>query len=232
LVEKKKAKNLNIEGFERFGNEEEPMGKLLLVRNQILLCIVLLLIFLPCIAFSYTFTSIDYPGADRTIAYGINDNNQIVGYYANGTGYYGFLKDGENFNSFSYPGSATYAHAINNNGQIVGFYVNATSGTHGFLKDGANFYSLDYPSASETYAYGINDNGQIVGSYKDSTGYHGENFSSFNYSGLPTYAYDINDSGQIVGYYVMGGGTGQIGKPYGFLKDGVYMGVNSLLLTK
>ena len=40
----------------------------------------------------YTFTQIDVPGSDGTLAFGINDSGQIVGYYQDADGYFhGFL---------------------------------------------------------------------------------------------------------------------------------------------
>jgi probable HAF family extracellular repeat protein len=38
-----------------------------------------------------TFTPIDVPGATRTVACGINDSGQIVGYFTDARGDHGFL---------------------------------------------------------------------------------------------------------------------------------------------
>jgi uncharacterized membrane protein len=71
----------------------------------------------------YTFTSIDYPGATSTSAYGINDAGQIVGSYFSGSTGKSFLLTSTGFSSFSYPGaSQTTAYGINDAGQIVGNY--------------------------------------------------------------------------------------------------------------
>jgi len=80
-----------------------------------------------------TFMPIDVPGADMTIALGINDLGQIVGFYRDSTGYHGFLKDGTTFTRLDVPGSSyTYPYGINTNGQVVGSYLD-TTGSRGFL---------------------------------------------------------------------------------------------------
>ena len=158
------------------------------------------------LAIDYTFTTIDYPGADETSIFGINNSGQIVGSYTDSTGQHGFILDGGNFTTIDYPGAQySYVRGINDSGQIVGSYTDST-GQHGFILDGGNFTTIDYPGGWLSSVHGINDSGQIVGRYADS-GYRGflfdgGNFTRIHYSGaLATSLYDINDSGQIVGYY-------------------------------
>jgi len=166
---------------------------------------------------SYAFTTVDYPGAEWTLAWGINDNEQIVGHYTDVTGAsHGFLKDNSTFTAIDYPGARdTFLKGINNNGQIAGYssYVS-------FVKDGSTFTPVDYPEALETAAFGINNSGQIVGYYMAQTTMdHGflkndAGFSSIDYPGaLETDAFGINNKGQIVGRYFDG--------THGFLKDGL-----------
>jgi uncharacterized membrane protein len=115
----------------------------------------------------YTFTTIDVPGAisGDTLPLGINDAGQIVGRFADATGFHGFLKDAT-FATIDVPGAtSTEGRGINNAGQIVGLFADAT-GFHSFLKDGATFTTFDVPGVgSGTQAHGINDAGQIVGSF-------------------------------------------------------------------
>jgi probable HAF family extracellular repeat protein len=182
---------------------------------------------------TYTFFTLDNPSANCgpesacTIAYGINNAGQIVGYYFN-AGHHGFLYSNGNFTTLDDPqaaGVGTNAHGINASGQIVGSYNDGNS--NGFLYIGGNFFTLDEPLAGlhgYTSASGINASGQIVGSY---AGYQsicngafldsGGAFSEFNFSPLTcptTTAYGINDAGQIVGSYVDTSGT------HGFLYNG------------
>jgi probable HAF family extracellular repeat protein len=83
---------------------------------------------------SGAFSSIDFPGATATLAHGINNAGQIVGYWFNGSGpYHGFLDNGT-LSSIDYPSAAqTLAEGINNLGQIVGYYIDSFGKTHGFL---------------------------------------------------------------------------------------------------
>src|SRR5262249_39287255 len=117
----------------------------------------------------YTFNTFDDPSASTgtTHAIGLNDTDQIVGYYHDATGRHGYLLSGGTYTTLDDPlaTSQTQALAINNSGQIVGDYVN-NSGRHGFLLSGGTYTTLDVPGATGfTVAEGINATGQIVGSY-------------------------------------------------------------------
>jgi probable HAF family extracellular repeat protein len=93
---------------------------------------------------SYTFTTIDVPGAvGGTVARGINNRGQIVGDFYDGTGSHGFLKDGRTFTRIDVPGATgTAAYGINNRGQIVGWFYDGTK-ERGFLKAGATVTPID-----------------------------------------------------------------------------------------
>src|SRR5262249_7839271 len=112
------------------------------------------------------YTQLDVPGATSTVAYGINNAGQIVGYYIIGSGEaHGFLLSDGKYTSIDVPGaSATYAFGINSAGQIVGEYWNNT-GQHGFLLSQGKYTQLDVPGSLRTSATGIDRIGQIVGWY-------------------------------------------------------------------
>jgi uncharacterized membrane protein len=84
------------------------------------------LLSLPLMADSFTFTTIDFPGAFSTEALGINDSGQVVGAYnENLPGAGGFLLSGGNFTTVNFPGPGiqeTFAEGINDRGQVVGGY--------------------------------------------------------------------------------------------------------------
>jgi probable HAF family extracellular repeat protein len=150
-----------------------------------------------------SFTTIDVPGATSgtTVAGGINDANQIVGWYYDGTGAHGFLYSGGSFTTVDVPGaSGTYAFGINDGGQIVG-----GTGSHGFLlnTDGS-FIQIDVPGGFGTTAHGINTIGQIVGGADDGStegGYIGFLYSDGSFiTPFGEEADGINDAGQIVGF--------------------------------
>jgi probable HAF family extracellular repeat protein len=113
--------------------------------------------------------------ANGTVATGMNDKGQIVGYYydSNERGH-GFLYSHGSYTTLDDPlgTNGTFATDINDKGQIVGYYYDNLHNQHGFLYDGRNYTTLDDPvGINSTYATGINDNGQIVGSYGN--GSHG-----------------------------------------------------------
>jgi len=123
------------------------------------------------------FNTFDDPLASTgsTLAFGVNDTDQIVGYYQNGSGNHGFLLSGGIYTTLDDPSATlgTIAQGINSLGQIVGFYDNA-SGNHGFLLSGGTYTTLNDPSATHgTVAFGVNAAGQIVGYYTDNNGDHG-----------------------------------------------------------
>ena len=131
------------------------------------------------------YRAIDFPGADYTDAWRINDNGQIVGRYKSGNGdFHVFLLTiaSGTFTSIDYPGATqtamgdfTQMGGLNNNGDIASDFCNSSSNCevasfgslHGFVLSAGNFNSLDVPGAAGTVAFGLNDRGIIVGGYTD-----------------------------------------------------------------
>jgi len=79
-----------------------------------------------------------------TLALGINDKGQIVGYYKDSSGTsHGFLYSGGTYTTFDDPlgglcfNLGTFPNGINNNGQIVGYY-GVYGANHGFLASPVN----------------------------------------------------------------------------------------------
>ena len=150
-----------------------------------------------------TYTPLDFA------AHGINDTEQIVGFFSDGTYIHGVIKDGNIITTFDVPGafSQTHAMGINGVGDIVGWYDDSSGGTHGFLRQGNTYISFDVPGARNTYASGINNAGQIVGHFSGASGSHsflkdGSTFMTVDVPGANfTEAYGINDAGQIVGTF-------------------------------
>jgi uncharacterized membrane protein len=105
---------------------------------------------------SYTFQSIDFPGATSTYAFGINNSGEIVGSYYDGIRSFAWKLDSGTFSVIPMPASTTnsQAHGINDSGQIVGVYSNE-SGHSGFLTDLAIFQTIARPGAFGTSARGI-----------------------------------------------------------------------------
>jgi uncharacterized membrane protein len=180
-------------------------------------------------ASTYTFTSIDVPGANSTIAQSISNTGNIVGHYFFGSSDSAgnvasnvFVLNGGTFSTFAYPGAYnSYGFGINNSQQVVGvcgyeFY--GTFGTcqkffgigQGWVKSGSNFSLVNFPGSipNATDAHGISDSGQIVGSYELPGGtVYGYELSGGTYTSIDPFgstgatAFGINNSGQIVGSF-------------------------------
>jgi probable HAF family extracellular repeat protein len=123
------------------------------------------------------YTPILVPGT-RTIANGINNRGQVVGYYLllNGTPAQGFVDTNGVFTTLDVPGAAaTFANSISNSGQVVGSFNDSSGGAHGFLYNNGVFTTIDAPGATfGTTASGINGSSQIIGEFGDSSGHrHG-----------------------------------------------------------
>jgi probable HAF family extracellular repeat protein len=158
-------------------------------------------------------------GGYQTIATGINDVDQIVGYSQlskNGTQQHAFLyQDGELIDLNSDPDENGRADAINNHGQVVG-WVSTSQSTYAFssrnrqiIELGALITAHEWSSGS-----GINDLGEIVGALKNSSGvivpflYREGRIEKVAEMDRPGHAQAINDRGQVVGY------TTPVSSPY------------------
>jgi hypothetical protein len=169
---------------------------------------------------------IDYPGANVTVAQGINDPQRVVGYYLGSDGHYhGFFFDKKSYTAINFPGALdTYAMGLNNPGDTVGYYTDPNRldsegkpQKRGFIYDKqGNFMTIDFNilgvTASETICYGINSSGVIVGTYTDTDpdkkthGFVDINgvFLSIDAPGTPpgvgTFIEGINDNGRVTAY--------------------------------
>ena len=115
----------------------------------------------------------------NTVATGINDPGQIVGYfYDSSDRANGFIDSKGNFTPLSPPGAVnTFPEDITENKQIVGYYVDNAGVDHGFIDSGGMFTVVNDPSADTTVANvtgnlgtvvtGVNNPGQVVGYYFD-----------------------------------------------------------------
>ncbi len=173
---------------------------------------------------SFSFTAINFPGATRTRAVGLNDRGDIVGDYIDSSGVRhgymlhqgnftnsrSFLLDDGAFTIFDFPGAtATFLQDLNDSGTIVGTYTDTSGIFHGFRLNAGNFTTIDFPGAVATVAGGINNLGQIVGNYDDVSGItHGfllsaGNFTTIDFPGTSdlTTASGISANGEIVGFF-------------------------------
>jgi probable HAF family extracellular repeat protein len=188
----------------------------------------------PEVTGAITFTRIiDVPGSTYTVAQGINNAGQIVGWFADdntgpGGGAHGFLLDGGQFTVIDMPGAeGTYAYGINDAGQIVGDFrgpnQDGFDGLESFLYVDGSFTVIDPDLAPgiQTHVRDINNAGQIVGWTFDPVFLEGHSFlldsGQFTVIDMPepsAVPKGINDAGQIVGEFTEPAGI------HGFLLDG------------
>ena len=163
-------------------------------------------------------TTLDFPAASDTYAFGINESGTVVGYWdvldagGNVLAYHGFIWENGGFTEVNFPGSGdTAALGINARGDIVGLWDSGVTSPigHGYVcSQKRECSSFDVPGATVTQADDINAYGQIVGTYLDSSGGQHAfldargNFTSFDFPGaVVTAAWGINSAGQMVGVY-------------------------------
>ena len=140
-------------------------------------------------------TILNFPGADGTVALGINDFGHVVGQYWGtlfGEGlqrFHGFVWKHGSYTTVDSPFSdamSTSLWGINNSGQIIGTYlhhrtdsadINDYDGELAFLYDSGDFIPLDFPGAqipfccgAQTFPMDINNRGHIIGSSYSSEG--------------------------------------------------------------
>jgi hypothetical protein len=130
------------------------------------------------LADTFSYITIDLPGATQTLAAGINSSGQIVGgYILPDQSRHGFLDVGGVFTTVDNPNATSGSEntGINDSGQIVGAYDlnppeagHVFEGAHGFLDSGGTFTTIDDPTAgvTSTTAEKINNSGNIVGVYR------------------------------------------------------------------
>ena len=170
-------------------------------------------------------TTLDFPGANDTFAWGINDLETIVGFWdlvdANGNVLvdHGFMWKNGVFTQFDFPGAAdTFIFGINDRGDMVGGWDTVVNSPtfHGFACSAANCFSFDVPFAGATGTQGddISVTREVVGAYVDSNGVphgfraSGSHYTSFDFPGASsTVPWGINLAGQIVGNYFTADGV-------------------------
>lgn len=180
---------------------------------------------------TFTYTTIDVPGAVLTVAQGINARGDIVGFYNDAARRrHGFLlRDGE-FTTIDYPGAAgTDVRGIGPAGDVVGGYWmpgEPPVNIHGYkLTKHGDFERVDYPGHINTIPQRILPDGTILGCRHDQD-MHGSMYGiviarsgnseidepmSMNNGATP-------DGGRITGLY-----TSMTGRTEGYvIEDGVF----------
>lgn len=147
---------------------------------------------------------------------GMNNSNQIVGYFTDSANvYHGFFYNSGTVTQLDVRGATfTAISGINDNSAVVGGWIDTSNVEHGFIWTQAKgFTSIDYPHATGTGITAINTAGVVVGVFANAKGeWHGfVRSESGKFTVLkPPHASSfaspvaINASGQVTGYYEAG----------------------------
>jgi len=155
----------------------------------------------------YTYTNVDYPGADKTYAQGINDLGVVVGTYYVGDDSHAFIYDKnkeDKYSNIDYSGATdNMAYDINDSGKIVGTY-DINGEPHSFLYDNGTYINIDFPGGGFTEVRSINNSDTIVGWYMISFENFGKTptFRGFIYKNGVHTAIDYPDASVTKFYHV------------------------------
>ena len=117
---------------------------------------------------AYSYLAVPGAAEYSTFPSGLNNLNQVAGYYADADGnYHGFIEQRDNYTLYNAPGATeTYPDGINDWGVLQGQWDDASYAYHGFVATTTgHFQSVDYPGSAATAVVGINDKFAICGGY-------------------------------------------------------------------
>ena len=172
---------------------------------------------------TYTFETIDVPGAEILVLTASSDFEDYAGNArsADGKEIAFTLIDGV-FTTYDFPGSQkTNFYALGNNGNAAGYYEDSEGLHHGVVLENGELRQYDFPNSIETEIYGISDatgvmTGNFIGTDGIRRGFSGETTVEFS-GALETFADFVNAEGTIVGSYIDADG---IYRPYYKRPDG------------
>lgn len=152
---------------------------------------------------------IDFPGSIRTEARGINNHNEVVGFYVDQRpSYRGFVWANGSFSALDFPGAiGTVPSKINDSGEVVGYFFDTSGTPHGFSYTKGRWTRIDFPGSADSLALGINSAGDIVGEFDHNQPItHGFVLRNGQFAKVDTPFGEqsslrgINDAGTLAGY--------------------------------
>ena len=118
----------------------------------------------------YTVTDLGTFGGTESMAYGINQSGQVVGYAFNSAQKRRAFRytNGRMLDIGTLGGQTATAYAVNDSGKVVGYSgINGFEDTRAFFYDGATMRNLGVyqtnTNADYSYAFSLNNSNQIVG---------------------------------------------------------------------
>ncbi|MBA4150798.1 MAG: immunoglobulin domain-containing protein, partial [Verrucomicrobia bacterium] len=203
------------------------------VRRSVLMLLFLIGCITPATISAQTYNIKDLGaliGAD-SYAHGINNENQVVGYWLGTNGARAFLYNAGAITDLgSLGGTNNYALSINAIGQIVGF-ADDTNGVSAFLYSNGTITNLGTLGGLNSYAYGISDSGHVVGHLDTTNGARAFLYIENSVTNLGTlggtnsFAFGINISNLVVGSSLT-----EVDATHAFLwQNGILTNLNQLI---
>jgi len=159
------------------------------------------------------FSSIDYPGASTTEAWGINARGDIIGRYTRAgiTGVRSAWQQRHRVcTTHCHGANRLVCHAqrvIPGGGIVAGLTFPTATTARGYVLSGDTLTFLDAPGSTFTQAWDVNPTGVIVGQYAAGGRTHGFYYADGEFVAIDipgstmTVARGINPRGDIVGVY-------------------------------
>ena len=127
-------------------------------------------IFTASASAGYVLATVDYPGAQNTQFFDVNNANVAVGYAYAGTSGFGFLYSGGAFTALAGPPGATssFATGISDTGLIVGSYRTSAVGYPllGYFLDAGVYTTISFGDGTDTTIRGVSSDGRyLAGTY-------------------------------------------------------------------
>ncbi len=161
---------------------------------------------------TYSYQTLDYPGASQTIFWGLDDFGDLAGQYTvKGEASHAMTYHHGKFQPLAPEKLGTYFSAAggpNDAGTTFGGYADASGIQHGFVIRGHQFETVDFRGHLNSNVDAVDTFGGILGVYWDADGvYHGMlsrngNETPFDVNGArDTYPLGLNSEGDSVGYW-------------------------------
>jgi len=131
---------------------------------------------LPAWSAQYTYESVEFPGAQTTALYAVNNLRQYVGSKRDEQAIHAAIwNDGKSLQLLDLgalgPIKESWAFSINTHSDIAGQYIDLDGVVHGYVRHADNTVDhIEFPGGNNTAAYGVNDRGTVIGVYADEAG--------------------------------------------------------------
>jgi hypothetical protein len=196
------------------------------------------------------FTKVDYPGAEYTKLYSLNNGGVVIGLYGSsaGTTEHAVTYSAQSLKWMALPDIQGYpyneGYGINDDGVAVGNAFTSSGSSVAWIWDPVtasySFFAVPGAALYSTSPSGLNDKGQIAGYFADANGvYHGflkeyGTYTTIDFPGAPyTFLDGLNNSGVVQGqiYDAASAAEGFVATSGGLFAIVIYPGEQNTVLV-